>query len=81
LINYQGNYYYVHNETLGTSPAPATTVISTMAGREVTTIIAGQDQSTLTIMIWFTNSTVYCISPAFSPQGNHWGVSAPACPR
>jgi hypothetical protein len=81
LINYQGNYYYVRNLTLGTNPGPAITTTSTEAGRVVTTIIAGQDQSTLTITVWFTNSTVYCISPAVGPQGNNWGVSAPTCRR
>jgi hypothetical protein len=81
LINYRGNYYYLRVVTLDTDYGPATTSTSTESGRVVTTITAGQPQSTLAVTIWFTNSTVYCISPAFGPEGNNWGVSAPTCPQ
>jgi hypothetical protein len=81
LINYQGNYYYVRNVMLPYGPGPATTITSTQAGGHVvTTISLGQMESNLPVTIWFTNSTVYCISPSVGPQGNNWGVSAPSCP-
>jgi len=83
LINYQGNYYYVRNVQQPTCHQAETTITATdFNGHAATTIEAGcKDQVTiLPITIWFTNSTVYCISPAVGPHGNNWGVRAPTCP-
>ena len=82
LIKYQGDYYYVRHASFGTDPGPATTTTSTQAdGRVVTTISAGQPQSTLEVTLWFTNSTVYCISPADGPGGGPWPGNLPTCPE
>lgn len=81
LVEYEGTYYYVHNMTFGTNPAPSTTITSTQAdGRVVSTISVGQDQSSLAVTLWFTNSTVYCISPSTGPSGKPWPTELPACP-
>ena len=82
LINYRGDYFYVRNVQQPTCQSAETTITATDAnGHAARTIVAGcKDQvSTLPITIWFTNSTVYCISPAVGPRGNNWGVSAPTC--
>ena len=34
------------------------------------------DYPDMLFMVWFTNSTIYCVSPA-----DNWGVSAPLCPQ
>ncbi len=95
LINYRGDYYYVrnvqqptchiHTETTITATdyagADVAAIRAGLAGHVATTIIAGcQAQSILPITMWFTNSTVYCISPAVGPEGNNWGIIVPTCP-
>jgi hypothetical protein len=83
LINYRGEYYYARNVQQPTCHQTESTITATdFNGHAAITIEAGcKDQvSTLPITIWFTNSTVYCISPAVGPQGNNWGVTAPTCP-
>jgi hypothetical protein len=83
LINYRGDYYYVRNVQQPTCHQTESTITATdLNGHAATTIeiVCSDQASTLPITIWFTNSTVYCISPAVGPQGNNWGVSAPTCP-
>jgi hypothetical protein len=82
LINYRGDYYYVRNVQRPICHQIESTTTSTdVNGHPATTIeVSREVQSILPVTIWFTNSTVYCISPAFGPQGNNWGVSAPTCP-
>jgi hypothetical protein len=82
LINYRGDYFYVRNVEQPTCHNMETTITATDANDHAATTIevSCEVKSTLPVTIWFTNSTVFCISPAVGPQGNKWGVSAPTCP-
>jgi hypothetical protein len=75
LIKYQGNYYYVKNEEHYN--AITSTTYTIVAGRTESGIDVGQGAPAFLATVWFTNSSVYCISPAVtnSPMGSY-----PTCP-
>jgi hypothetical protein len=75
LIKYQGNYYYVENvEHYNTITSTTYTIVS---GRTESVINVRQGAPAFLATVWFTNSSVYCISPAVtnSPMGSY-----PTCP-
>ncbi len=69
LVNYQGDYYYVHNNTILTGAVFTTATATT--GVTTTYVPSGTQ-----ITIWFTNSTIYCVSPE-----GFWSLGYPTCPQ
>lgn len=61
LINYKGNYYYIHNGTIISGGIVTMSRTNSTGGLSVTTIT--YSQSTITYTAWFTNSTLYCVTP------------------
>jgi hypothetical protein len=70
LIIYNDAYYYVHNDTVISGGVLTETHTDSTGGLNVTTVT--EEQLTVTYTAWFTNSTLYCVSPGFE--------TAPTCP-
>jgi hypothetical protein len=70
LISYNGAYYYVHNDTVVGGGTITETHTDATGGLRIITMTGSQ--STVVYTAWFTNSTLYCVSPDIS--------TAPTCP-
>jgi hypothetical protein len=70
LINYNDDYYYVHNDTVVSGGTITETHTNSTGGLNITTVTG--NQSTVTYTAWFTNSTLYCVTPNLD--------TAPTCP-
>jgi len=71
IINYRGTLYYSYTGTINIG-GEAITMTSTdsSGGLHVTTI--SNSQSTVTYTAWFTNSSLYCVSPS-----GYWNMTCP----
>jgi hypothetical protein len=70
LINYKGTYYYVYSGRIVNGGTVTMTHTDSTGGVTVTTLT--QTQATTTYTAWFTNSTLYCVTPDMD--------TAPTCP-
>ena len=70
LISYDGAYYYVHNDTVIGGGTITQIHTDATGGLSITTI--NGSQSAVVYTAWFTNSTLYCVTPHLN--------TAPTCP-
>jgi len=85
LINYKGSYYYLYTSTnditvekqvTGQAGPNATTwVVTNSLGSATTYTYTESLQPVVRFIVWFTNSSIYCIGPA-----GDYGIKAPVCP-
>lgn len=61
LINYKGTYYYAYSGQIVNGGTITMTQTNSEGAISVTTIT--QSQTTTTYTAWFTNSTLYCVTP------------------
>lgn len=71
LIEYNGTYYYVHSGTLITGGTVTETSTNSTGGVVVTT--STSSEVTVDYTVWFTNSTLYCVTP-------NLGTATMTCP-
>ena len=70
LIRYKGTLYYSYTGTINLGGLITMTSTDSSGGLLVTTI--SSSRSTLTYTAWFTNSSLYCVSPA-----GYWNTTCP----
>lgn len=64
LVNYKSTYYYAYSGQIINGGIITMTRTNSTGGTNVTTVT--QTQTTITYTAWFTNSTLYCVTPSMS---------------